>query len=200
MMRGGTTPLMIAALTYDDEAIKVLLAHGAEVDVANVFQITPLMAAAGMSGSSRGGVGSAISGPGRAKQVDVQARAIATIDVLLGAGANINARVIDSHTRTAKLVAYVQGRDHEGKTALFSAAEAGWDRVVKHLLDRGADPTVRDAAGKLALDYARTGPPPGPGTPAKESGPQAASRAATVALLEAVSSKSTVADNATAAK
>ena len=27
---------------------------------------------------------------------------------------NINARVIDSHTRTAKLVAYVQGRDHEG--------------------------------------------------------------------------------------
>jgi ankyrin repeat protein len=200
MMRGGTTPLMVAALTHDDEAIKVLLAHGAEVDVPNVFQIRPLMAAAGMSGSSRGGVGSAIGGTGRGKPADVQASVISTIDLLLDAGANINARVTDSHTRTAKLVAYVQGRDHEGKTALFAAAEAGWDRVVRHLLDRGADPTVRDASGKLALDYARSGPPPGPGTPPKESGPAAASRAATVAILEALVPKSAIAENTTAAK
>src|SRR3984885_7425980 len=38
MMRGGTGPLMIAALTLDNVAIKALLAHGAEVDVPNVFQ------------------------------------------------------------------------------------------------------------------------------------------------------------------
>jgi ankyrin repeat protein len=201
MMRGGTGPLMVAALTYDEEAIKALLAHGAEVDLPNVFQITPLMAAAGMSGSSRGGVGSAIpGGPGR-KQDDIQDRAIQTIDLLLDAGANINARVIDSHTRTAKLVAYIQGRDHEGKTALFAAAEAGWDKVVKHLLDRGADPAVRDASNKTALDYARSGPPPGPGSPPKESEPAAARRAATVALLEAAVPKSAaVSGNATAAK
>jgi ankyrin repeat protein len=198
MMRGGTGPLMLAALSYDDEAIKVLLAHGAEVDLPNVFQITPLMAAAGMSGSSRGGIGSAIAAS-RGKKDDVQARVIETIDLLLDAGANINARIVDSHTRTAKLVAYIQGRDHEGKTALFSAAEAGWDKVVKHLLDRGADPTVRDASNKTALDYARIGPPPGPGTPPKESGPAAASRAATVALLEALVPKSAVAENTTAA-
>ena len=186
MMRGGTGPLMIATLTYDDEAIKLLLAHGADVDTPNVFQITPLMAAAGMSGSSRGGVGSAIGGgPGGGKPVDVQARAIATLDLLLDGGANINARVVDSHTYTAKLVAYVQGRDHEGQTAIFSAAEAGWDRVVKHLVERGADPTVRDAAGKTALDYARTPPPAGPG--AVRAGPeQAASRAATIAYLESL--------------
>jgi ankyrin repeat protein len=185
MMRGGTGPLMIATLTYDDDAIKLLLAHGAEVDTPNVFQITPLMAAAGMSGSSRGGVGSAIGGgPGR-QQVDVQARAIATLDLLLDAGANINARVVDSHTHTAKLVAYVQGRDHEGQTALFSAAEAGWDRVVKHMLDRGADPTVKDAAGKTALDHAKSPPPAGPGG-APAGGPgAAASRAATISILEA---------------
>src|SRR6476619_4959529 len=84
MMRGGTGPLMIATLTYDDEAIQVLLGHGAEVDTPNVFQITPLMAAAGMSGSSRCGVGSAIGGPGGGgKPVDIQARAIATLDLLL---------------------------------------------------------------------------------------------------------------------
>jgi ankyrin repeat protein len=189
MMRGGTGPLMIAALSYDEEAIKVLLAHGAEVDLPNVFQITPLMAAASMSGSGRGGVGSAIAG-GASRQGDIQDRVIKTMDLLLDAGANINARVTDSRTRTAKLTAYIQGRDHEGKTALFAAAEAGWDKVVKHLLDRGADPTVRDAAGKLALDYARSPPPAGPGAPREPSPAAVASRAATVALLEALSSKS----------
>lgn len=201
MMRGGTGPLMIATLMYDDVAMKALLEHGAEVDVPNVFQITPLMGAAGMSGSGRGGVGSALGGAGGGpKQVDVQARAIKTIDLLLDAGANINVRVTDSHTRTAKLVAYVQGRDHEGQTALFAAAELGWDKVVQHLLDRGADPSVRDAAGKTALDYARSPPPAGPGA-ARDSGPAAAaSRAATVAILEALVPKAAVGGDAAPAK
>jgi uncharacterized protein len=199
MMRGGTGPMMIAALNYDDEAIKALLAHGAEVDVPNVFQITPLMAAAGMSGSSRGGVGSAIAAGGAHQQVDVQARAITTIDLLLDAGAKINTRVTDSHTHTAKLVAYVQGRDHEGQSALFAAAEAGWDKVVKHLIDRGADPTVHDASGKLALDYARHPPPAFPGSPAP-SVVAAAGRDATIALLEALAAKSVVGADTTAAK
>jgi ankyrin repeat protein len=190
MMRGGTGPMMVAALSLDEVAIKTLLAHGAEVDVPNVFRITPLMAAAGMSGSSRGGVGSAIGGGGGNRE-DIQDRVIRTLDLLLDGGANINARVIDSHTHTAKLVAYIQGRDHEGQTALFSAAEAGWDKVVNHLLERGADPNVHDAAGKLALDYARSGPPPAPGPPPRPESPaQAAARAATVKLLEARSSPS----------
>jgi ankyrin repeat protein len=175
--------------------IKVLLEHGAEVDTPNVFQITPLMAAAGMSGSSRGGVGSAIGGPGRNnKPADPQAQAIKVIDLLLDAGANINARVVDSHTRTAKLVAYVQGRDHEGKTALFAAAEAGWDRVVKHLIDRGADPTVHDASGKTALDYARSPPATGPGATrgGAVSPAAAASREATIKFLEPLVAKADV--------
>jgi ankyrin repeat protein len=200
MMRGGTGPLMIATLSYDEEAIKALLAHGAEVDLPNVFQITPLMAAAGMSGSSRGGTGSAIAGGGgRVRQDDIQARVIKTIDLLLNAGANINARVTDSRTRTAKLTAYIQGRDHEGKTALFAAAEAGWDKVVQHLIDRGADATVRDAADKTALDYARSPPPSRPGAPPEGDG-AAANRAATVALLEALISKDGVDGEATSAK
>ena len=190
MMRGGTGPLMIATLSYDTDAIELLLKHGAEVDAPNVFQITPLMAAAGMSGSSRGGVGSSIGGGagGPPKLDEIQARAVKTIDLLLAAGANINARVTDSRTRTAKMIAYIQGRDHEGQTALFASAEAGWDKVVKHLIERGADPVVRDASGKLALDYARTPPPVGPGAPAP--GPAAvAGRAATVALLEGLAPK-----------
>jgi uncharacterized protein len=198
MMRGGTGPLMIAALSYDDEAIKALLAHGAAVDAPNVFQITPLMAAASMSGSGRGGVGSAIIGTRGHHPKDLQEHAIKTIDLLLGAGANINARVTNSHTHTAKMVAYIQGRDHEGQTALFAAAEAGWDKVVKHLIDRGASPAVFDAAGKTALDYARDPPHVGPGPPPPRG--DDTSRAATVALLEPLTPKTHNSETAQAGK
>jgi ankyrin repeat protein len=146
MMRGGTGPLLIAAMSNDHEAIELLLAHGAEVDLPNVFRITPLMAAAGMSGTTRGGGGGS---------PQAQAAAIRTIDLLLDAGADIDARVLDSRTNTARLDTYVQGRDNEGKTALHAAAESGGALVVEHLLSRGADPTIEDADGNTALDLAR---------------------------------------------
>ncbi|MGH8148970.1 MAG: ankyrin repeat domain-containing protein [Steroidobacteraceae bacterium] len=186
MLRGGTGPLMVAAMRYDVVALKALLAHGAEVNLPNVFRITPLMAACGMSGSGRGFLFG--RGPG---QRDIQARAIETIDLLMNAGANINARVTGSHTHTAQLVAYVRGRDHEGQTALFAAAESGWDRVVKDLLARGADPAVRDDDRKTALDYARHPPPAFPGrrAPRGRGHSQDAARAATVALLQAALTK-----------
>lgn len=179
MMRGGTGALMVATLSHDHEAMATLLSHGAEVDLYNVFKITPLMAAAGMSGTGRGGFG---GGPGG----DPQAAAIKSIDLLLDAGADINKQVTDSHTYTAKLDTYVGGRDNEGRTALHAAAEAGWDRVVKHLLEHGADATIRDAEGQTALDEAlapiisRAG---GGGDSSEESDP---AREATVALLSAV--------------
>jgi ankyrin repeat protein len=191
MMRGGTGPLMVATLGYDVVAIRALLAHGAEVDLPNVFRITPLMAAAGMTGSFRSNidpVGGTTPPPG-----DIQAHAIRVIDLLLDAGAKINARVTGNHTRTAQLTAYVYNRENEGKSALFAAAEFGWDKVVKHLLDRGADPTVRDAAGKTALDYARADAPISPGgTPADDTGGTrlaTANRTATVEILEAALGK-----------
>ena len=179
MMRGGTAPLMVATLSYDEVAIKALLAHGADVDAPNVFQITPLMAAANMIGSVRSGGGPAPI------QGDIQEHAMRTMDLLLANGADINARITNSRTHTAKMVAYIQGRDHEGETALFAAAEAAWNRVVKYMLDHGADPTLRDAVGKTALDYARAPRPPGAGAPAP-SKTEPADRAATVALLAAL--------------
>jgi len=74
-----------------------------------------------------------------------------------------------------------------------AAAEAGWDRVVKHLLDRGADASLRDGSGKLALDYARHPPPAGPGGQVAGGAAAAASREATVALLAALEPKPTAA-------
>ena len=148
MMRGGTGPLMIAALAHDLEAMQALLDYGVEVDLRNVFQITPLMAAAGMAGTGRSG-----GGRGGAS-AEAQDRAIATIDLLLDAGADIDAQVFDSHTNTAMQDSYIPGKDNEGRTALHAAAEGGLALVVEHLLMRGADPTIEDAYGKTALDLA----------------------------------------------
>ena len=94
-------------------------------------------------------------------------------------------------------MSYVAGRDQEGRTALFAAAEQGQDRVVKHLLERGADPAIRDAAGKTALDIARTAPAPAGGAAVGggregAAAAAAAARAATITALEAAIAKSTL--------
>jgi ankyrin repeat protein len=164
MMRGGTGPLMVAALSNDLEAIELLLANGAEVDLPNVFQITPLMAAAGLSGTGRAGGGR--GGPG-ADDTTIRA-----IDLLLNAGAHINAQVLDSHTNTAMQDSYIPGVDNEGKTALHAAAAGGSARIVEHLLTRGADPFIEDANGNTPLDLAMApgGRPDGGGRGAGQSG------------------------------
>ena len=194
-MRGGAGPLFIAALSNDHEAMQVLLAHGAEVDLENVMKMTPLMIVAGMRGTGRAIGG---GGPGAGAGGDPQARMIKSIDLLLDAGADINARVTDSRTHTAKIMAYVQGRDQEGRTALFAAAESGSDKVVRHLLDRGADPAIRDATGKTALDAARAPPPPAGGGAAAGAAP-ASGRAATLAILESATPKAATAPAGAAA-
>lgn len=150
--RGGTGPLMVAAMNHDHAAMEALIEHGAEVDLRNAFRMTPLMVASGMTGA---GSGSAAAAAGNAAATD---RTLKTIDILLAAGADINAQITDSRTKTAVIVSYVQGRDQEGRTALMAAAERGNERLVRHLLERGADPSLRDASGKTALDFARQPP------------------------------------------
>jgi len=79
-----------------------------------------------------------------------------------------------------------RGAQAEGQTALMAAARLGWDQMVKHLLERGADPTLRDATGKTALDFARTPAPEVGG----RHGPADPARVATVEILAAAEHKS----------
>ncbi|MEO8314747.1 MAG: ankyrin repeat domain-containing protein [Pseudomonadota bacterium] len=173
-MRGGVGPLFVATINSDPESIEALIKHGAEVDLVNVFQMTPLMYAAGMRGTSRAG-GAAGAGAGD--------RAFKALDILLAAGANINAQVTDSHTHTAVLMAYVAGRDQEGRTALMANAENGNEKMVSYLLDHGADPTLKDEKGITALDLARL--PPDEKAKLEDRERTIATRAATAKVLEA---------------
>jgi ankyrin repeat protein len=122
-----------------------LLEHGALVDLPNVHGITPLMAAAGhVSGRNQ-----------RFDTPQAEARAIELIDLFLAAGADINAKITDNHSLTARVGRQPNAvTDREGQTALFGAVKFGWVDVVEHLLTKGADPNVRDALGKTPLDGA----------------------------------------------
>jgi ankyrin repeat protein len=145
LLSTGTTPLLRAAIGADVEAARLLLEHGALVDLPSVHGITPLMAAAGhTSGRDQ-----------RLNAEQAQARAIELIDLFLAAGADIDARITDDGSRTANVGRQpnaVTGR--KGQTALYGAAKNGWANVVEHLLAKGAKPNISDALGRTPVDAA----------------------------------------------
>lgn len=144
LLTTGATPLLRAAIGFDNAAIELLLRYGAQVDLPNVMGVTPFMAAAGMGVSVRDPRGSYGEG--------VQQRAIATMKVLLAAGADINARTTDTSSHTARIARPSTMTNRQGQTALYGAINWGWTEVVKFLLDNGARVDVVDAAGKSLLD------------------------------------------------
>jgi ankyrin repeat protein len=152
LLTAGATPLLRAAITHDHAAMRALLEHGAEVDLPNATGMTPLMAAAGL------GVRNINFGANRSPDFEadpeVENKVIASLEILLAAGANIDARVTDIHSRTARIARPSGMTDREGQTALYSAANRGWTRVVTFLIERGAQVAVVDALGKSPLDAA----------------------------------------------
>jgi ankyrin repeat protein len=122
----GTTPLLRAARAGDVAAMKVLLAHGALVDLPQVSGSTPLMVAVGAGAN-------AIDTRGKFR---TQLDALAAAQVLLDGGADVNAR------------------DSRGRTALHSAAAQGYTDVAKFLVEHGADLAAADADGVLPADAA----------------------------------------------
>jgi ankyrin repeat protein len=138
----GATPLLRAAKTFDTAAMKVLIAHGARLDLPNASGVTPLMAAAGYGSLEcdiRG------YGPGIPHYLtsDVEQKSVAALEVLVAAGADVNA-VTTGGTR---------GKG-PGQTALFGAAFWGWNDVVAFLAKHGAKIDAKDAEGRTAIDAA----------------------------------------------
>ena len=48
--------------------------------------------------------------------------------------------------------AHIEDRDDRGRTALMIAAEGGHTEIANLLLAHGADPSLKDKAGKRAAD------------------------------------------------
>jgi len=129
MLGIGATPLLRAAKALDAPAINLLLAHGALVNLPNVRGTTPTMAAAGL-GSVDADTRGVFTTP------DVQERSLASLELLLAAGGEINAT------------------DNRGQTPLHGAAFWGWNDVVKFLVDHHADLNAKDLKGMTPIDSA----------------------------------------------
>jgi ankyrin repeat protein len=151
MLSQGATALHRAARAGDAEFVAVLLGdEDTLVDLPNNDGITPLMAAAGMDFGSR-----VTRGRNRTDE-----GVLATMQLLIEAGADINAR-----TWTVPRGGGRGGRGSQAvgpgavadQTALHGAASRGFTPFVEFLASNGADLAIADASGRTALDIARGG-------------------------------------------
>ena len=149
LLTTGATPLLRAAQTFDNDVVRVLLEHGALVDLPTASGVTPFMAAAGMGTRT----GSGVLGPG--VRDDVIARSLETMEILRRAGADVNARIVDITSLTARIARDNTMTGRQGQTALFYVADTGRTPVVKYLLDHGAKADALDDMGRTAIDVAK---------------------------------------------
>jgi hypothetical protein len=85
---------------------------------------------------------------------EAQDRSIATLEILSKAGADVNARITDVKSRTARMGRSSTLPERGGQSALFGAVQWGWPRVVQYLIDHGAEVAVTDDRRVSPLDAA----------------------------------------------
>ena len=120
----GQTPFLRAALSADTAAMQLLLAHGADPNLATLAGTTPLMAAAGVNWV----VAQTYT---ESKEAQLQA-----VQLCLTLGADVNAT------------------NSMGLTALLGAANRGSNEIIRMLVDHGARLDVVDREGRDALRWA----------------------------------------------
>jgi ankyrin repeat protein len=132
----GATALHSAAKASDDEAVRLLLDHGADVTLPNVFGITPMLAAAGVGHRYAVLRETPIRGAYKTGE-----DALATIEVLLEAGADPD----DVGIGTNRI---------GGQTAAHGAAAEGWSEVIAFLDALGIDIDAPSEDGSTPRDLA----------------------------------------------
>ena len=113
----------------------------------NVMGVTPLIAATGWGMR-------AASPRFNPTAKDAQDRSIATLEILRAAGADINARITDVTSRTARWGRGSLLSERSGQSALYGAVQWAWPRVVQYLIDHGAEVAIVDDRHVSPLDAA----------------------------------------------
>jgi ankyrin repeat protein len=147
--RGGVTPVSAAAYRGNDGLVEALLARGADdraVDETGKPPIVYAAAAARFDAVTRL----------LARKVDINARYPNDLTLLMWASgpddAAPEAQAIKIVQQLLDAGAHIDDRDARGRTALMIAAEGGRSGIANVLLARGADPSLKDKAGKRAVD------------------------------------------------
>ena len=150
--RSGTSPLAAAAFAGRNQVVKMLLAHGADGRAADDTGKPPIVYAAA-SGSLD------IVKQLLALNIDVNARYANDLTLLMWASGPdesvAEAQALEVVSWLVDAGAHVDDRDDRGRTALMTAAEGNHADIVQLLLKHGADPSLRDKAGKRAADLTR---------------------------------------------
>lgn len=135
----GETPFLVAAMTHDVQIMRMLVAAGADPNLASEGGTTPLMIAAGLTRRRSTGSGGGSAGRLPPKEAT---KALNTVKYLVGElGANVNAA------------------NNHGLTALDGAAYNGSNDIIRYLIAKGANVNAEDASGQTALDKAMDSPP-----------------------------------------
>lgn len=121
----GETPFVRAALSGDIEVMRLLLASGADPNIATTQGTTALMAAAGINWI-----------PGQTFSHS-EAEYVEAVKLCLERGADVNAF------------------NSLGLTSMHGAANRGWESVIQILADHGAKLDVKDNAGRTPMIFAQ---------------------------------------------
>jgi ankyrin repeat protein len=140
----GATPLLRATLANDLDVIQALLAKGASPNI-NAMGVTPFLVAAGVGAGGQRGGGPGARGGGASGGVS-----FALLDLLLQHGADVNAQVTGTQTRSMRIAR--SPSTNEGMTALHVAAQSGRVELVRYLLQKGANPGIADSNGRKPVD------------------------------------------------
>lgn len=147
--RSGASPVAAAAFGGRALVVEILLAHGADGRTADDTGKPPIVYAAA---SGQLDIVKQLLAP----NIDINARYAHDLTLLMWASgpdervAEPQALEIVSYLLDAG--AHIDDQDARGRTALMIAAEGNRSEIVKALLARGADPAIKDKAGKRAAD------------------------------------------------
>jgi ankyrin repeat protein len=147
--RSGISPVAAAAYAGSDAIVEALLTHGADERLPDDTGKPPIVYAAARAHLD-------IVKRLLTRNIDINARYPNDLTLLMWAsGPDEKVAEADAIKVVAYLLdagAHIDDRDDRGRTALMIAAEGGHAEMAALLLARGADPALKDKAGKRAAD------------------------------------------------